>query len=174
MASAITPAPIHVHLQGERKLYGKLRFTHKSAEEVFIAWVTARPSFLQGLTGAVRLQTLEREFYRIEEHLPRNIVDELASIVDARGKAKMIHVANGTHDQGHENCLNSTETNSNSFPNGADTAKPNFGGRLSSYQLTKLCFRQHVVLRRSVLIQQYNLFRPRLLFCGLVGPRHHV
>jgi len=99
MASAIALAPIHVYLQGEHKLYGKLRFTHKSAEEVFIAWVTARRSFLQGLTGTVRLQTLEREFYRIEEHVPRNIVDELASIVDARGKGKMTHVANGTHDR---------------------------------------------------------------------------
>jgi len=105
MASAIALAPIRVHLQGERELYGKLRFTHKPAEGVFIAWVTARSSFLQRLKGTIWLQTLEREFYGIEEHLSRNIVDELASIVDARGKAKMIHVANGTHERGHENCL---------------------------------------------------------------------
>jgi hypothetical protein len=46
MASAIVLAPIHVHLQGGRKLYGKLHFNHKPAEEVFVAWVTARSSFL--------------------------------------------------------------------------------------------------------------------------------
>ena len=104
MASATGPVPTRVY-QGDRRLYGKLRFTHKSAEEVFIAWVTARSSFLQRLKGTVWLQTLEREFYRTEERLPRDIVDELVSIVDARERVKMIHVANGTHDRGHKNCL---------------------------------------------------------------------
>ena len=51
---------------------------NKSAEEVFIASVTVRSSFLRRLKGIVWLQTLEREFYRIEEHPPRNILDELA------------------------------------------------------------------------------------------------
>jgi hypothetical protein len=78
---------------------------HKSSEKVFIVWVTSRSKFLQNLNGKIWLQTLEREFYRIEERLPRDIVDELAAIVDAREKAKVIHVADGTHDQGHENCL---------------------------------------------------------------------
>jgi hypothetical protein len=108
MASAKALAPTRVYQGGDRKLYGKLRFTHKSAEEVFIAWVTVRSSFLQRVIrvkGTVSLQTLEREFYRTEERLPRNIVDELVSIVDAREKTKMIHAANGTHDRGHENCL---------------------------------------------------------------------
>jgi hypothetical protein len=105
MASAIASTPTLVYQGSLRKSYGQLRYIHKSSEKAFVAWVTSHSKFLQNLSGTISLYALEREFYRIDERLPRNIVDELVAIVDAREKAKVIHIRDGTHDDGHENCL---------------------------------------------------------------------
>ena len=105
MASAIAPAPTRVYQGGRRETYGQLRYLHESSEKRFITWVTSHSTFLQNVDGRIWLQTFEREFYRIDERLPRNIVDELVAIVGAGEKAKEIHMAEGTHDEGYENCL---------------------------------------------------------------------
>ena len=86
--------------------YGKTRYIHKETEKVFVAWVTARSPYMQSLQNKpIWLSTLEREFYRIKERLPEEVINELVAIVDARETAKVMHMANNTHDEGHENCL---------------------------------------------------------------------
>lgn len=66
---------------------------------------TNHPKFLRFLNGNIYLKALEREFYCIEECVPRKVAGKLVGIVDARKTAKFVHVANGTDNEGHENCL---------------------------------------------------------------------
>ena len=105
MEFSMAPTLQEASAKNSQESYGYLRYVHKENEKVFVVWVTAQSPYIQQLKGNLWLRTLEREFYKIKEHLPNSIVDELVAIVDAREKAKIIHLASGTHDQGHENCI---------------------------------------------------------------------
>jgi hypothetical protein len=104
MASPIALAPTRVYQEGDRKLYGKLSYTHVCRGSVHSLGYSALIISPKVKRHCLATDTRAR-ILSTEEHLPHSIVDELVSIVYARERAKMIHVANGTHDRGHENYL---------------------------------------------------------------------
>jgi hypothetical protein len=64
-----------VYQEGDRKLYGKLSFTQVCGGSVHRLGYSALIISPEIKRHCLAMDT--REFYRTEEHLPRNIVDEL-------------------------------------------------------------------------------------------------
>jgi hypothetical protein len=92
----------------------------------------------------------------------------------------MIHVANGTHDRGHENYLQmftyflriaqkQTPTPSPASPTPPNPISKDDFPISSQSSISLTCCPS---TKRPC--SAYNLFQPRLPFCGRVGPRNHV